>query len=963
MSTQEGLEDQLLNTAVGEERPDLSEQKNQLVIANAKMKAELKEIEDKILFMLSNSQGNILDDESLINTLAQSKVTSDQISAKVAEAEVTEKSIDATREEYRPVAIRASLLFFCIADLGVVDPMYQYSLTWFIDLFVRGIAAAEKSDEIAERIGHLNDYFTYSLYVNVCRSLFEKDKLMFSFLLAVKLKQYLGEVDGTEYRFLLAGPTSSVVEKTNPGTPWLTEKSWVELLNLAKLPSFKGFETHFAKNVDHYRGIFDSADAHRQPLCGDWDTKLARMQKLLFLRALRPDRVVLGIQDFVEEELGRKFIEPPPFDLHACYGDSAPTSPLVFVLSSGADPMADLLQLADEMKMARKFDKISLGQGQGPKAEKLLDKAMAAGMWVCLQNCHLAPSWMESLEQIVENMDPAKVHKDFRLWLTSMPSSKFPVSILQNGVKMTLEPPRGLKSNMTRSFLRFSDKYLQDCAKPGAWQRLLYGLCLFHAVIQERRKFGPLGWNIRYDFTDGDLSVCQTVRAPFPPQQHVHALRSTYPRPTRRAVSLTPPARSSRPPLQQTLAFLNDYEEVPYQVIRVLTTEINYGGRVTDDKDRRLSNTLLVRFLNEGVVDEETPYSFSDSGTYTTPAAPDTTKACLEHIAEFPLQPAPEVFGLHANAEITCDQNETYATLETVLSLQPRVSSGAGASREDIIESSCKEIAAKIPKLFDVELVQEKYPTRYDESNNTVLQQECIRYNGLLEVMHKSLDQAVKAIKGLVVMSPDLEAMTDAVFNNRVPEMWAKKAYPSMKPLSSWVSDLLERTAFLTKWYEDGVPKCFWISGFYFPQAFLTGSLQNFARRNAFAIDTVNFTFRVEDSKTVSTITESPADGVYIRGLFLEGARWCSKEHQLAESRPKELYTDMPIMWLLPQQAPPAEPGAGVYMCPVYKILTRAGTLSTTGHSTNFILFIALATDKPADHWICRSAAAFSALS
>ena len=142
MSTQEGLEDQLLNTAVGEERPDLSEQKNQLVIANAKMKAELKEIEDKILFMLSNSQGNILDDESLINTLAQSKVTSDQISAKVAEAEVTEKSIDATREEYRPVAIRASLLFFCIADLGVVDPMYQYSLTWFIDLFVRGIAAA-----------------------------------------------------------------------------------------------------------------------------------------------------------------------------------------------------------------------------------------------------------------------------------------------------------------------------------------------------------------------------------------------------------------------------------------------------------------------------------------------------------------------------------------------------------------------------------------------------------------------------------------------------------------------------------------------------------------------------------------------------------------------------------------------------------------------------------------------------
>ena len=92
------------------------------------MKKEL-EIEDKILFLLSNSQGNILDDEELIDTLAKSKVTSNEISAKVQEAEKTEKEIDATRELYRPVAIRASLLFFCISDLALMDPMYQYSLT------------------------------------------------------------------------------------------------------------------------------------------------------------------------------------------------------------------------------------------------------------------------------------------------------------------------------------------------------------------------------------------------------------------------------------------------------------------------------------------------------------------------------------------------------------------------------------------------------------------------------------------------------------------------------------------------------------------------------------------------------------------------------------------------------------------------------------------------------------------
>lgn len=128
--TLEGLEEQLLGTVVANERPDLANMKSQLVVSNAKMKTELKGIEDTILLMLSSSQGNILDDEDLINTLSKSKVTSNQISAKVAEAEKTERAIDETRELYRPVANRASLLFFCISDLALVDPMYQYSLTW-----------------------------------------------------------------------------------------------------------------------------------------------------------------------------------------------------------------------------------------------------------------------------------------------------------------------------------------------------------------------------------------------------------------------------------------------------------------------------------------------------------------------------------------------------------------------------------------------------------------------------------------------------------------------------------------------------------------------------------------------------------------------------------------------------------------------------------------------------------------
>lgn len=133
------------------------------------------------------------------------------------------------------------------------------------------------------------------------------------------------------------------------------------------------------------------------------------------------------------------------------------------MLSVGTDPAADLYKFADEMKFSKKLNPISLGQGQGPKAEALMRQAMERGLWVFFQNCHLAPSWMPSLERLVEQIDPEHVHKDFRLWLTSMPSPKFPVMILQNGSKMTVEPPRGIKANLLKSYTSVNDDYLNSC--------------------------------------------------------------------------------------------------------------------------------------------------------------------------------------------------------------------------------------------------------------------------------------------------------------------------------------------------------------------------------------------------------------------------------------------------------------------------------------------------------------------
>jgi dynein heavy chain len=780
--TLEGLEEQMMTLLINNEMPELEQRKNAIMNENFQSMNERKKTEDDILKDLSKSEGGgieeFLNTDELIKSLKDAKTKSEEISQKIEEGKITSEQIRLKRENYRPAAFRSSLLFFATLDLSSIDPMYQFSLQWFSKLYENSIKITPNSSVQETRIANLNKFFTKILYENVCRSLFNKDKLLFSFVICHKI--LTGElkdkiIKPEQWRYFLAGPSGDVDIAKNP-TEWISKNEWPGFYRQLRYLSenfdeTKGLEAYFIKNSEKFKLLYDSASPQSDDLPDLWNQKVSDFLKLCILKMIRPDKLIAGLQIWIEKNIGRDFVDPPPFSLHKSFKESSNIVPIIFILSPGSDPINDIKNYSEEQGFSKRFETISLGRGQEKKAKQKLEDMRTKGGWVLLQNCHLAKSFMGELEEIVENFDTNWPDKDFRLWLTSMSNDYFPVSILQNSIKITVEPPKGLKNNLLKTYDKLENKDLDDCVKKEEFKALIFGLSFFHAIVQDRRKYGPIGWNVKYDFTNEDWIVCK----------------------------------------KQIKIFLEQYDGIPFQVLSYLIGEINYGGRVTDDKDQRLIKNILKTYLNEEIF-KYSNYKFSKSGKYFCPESGEQENY-VAYINLLPGNSEPEVFGLNENADIVTAQNECYSLLETVLSIQPRVSGKGGKSQESMLMELLGDIDKKQPEAFDIDEVKKKFPTAYLESMNTVLVQEILRYNVLLKTMKKSIKSLQKALKGEIVMSEDLEKMSKSLYLNQVPQMWSG-VFLSLKPLSSWITDLIERITFLDNWYKSGqTPNTFWISG------------------------------------------------------------------------------------------------------------------------------------------------------
>ncbi|KAM3592376.1 uncharacterized protein V6R79_017533 [Siganus canaliculatus] len=882
--TRDGLEDQLLAAVVSMERPDLEELKSDLTKQQNGFKITLKTLEDNLLSRLSSASGNFLGDTELVENLEITKRTAAEIEDKVKEAKVTEAKINEAREHYRPAAARASLLYFIMNDLNKIHPMYQFSLKAFSVVFQKAVLKAEPDESLKQRVSNLIDSITSSVFQYTTRGLFECDKLTYIAQLAFQILLMNKEINPVELDFLLRYPIQpGVITPVN----FLSNHSWGGIKSLSSMDEFRNLDRDIEGSAKRWKKFVESECPEKEKFPQEWKNK-SSLQRLCMMRALRPDRMMYAVRDFVEEKLGNKYVVGRSLDFAVSFEESGPSTPMFFILSPGVDPLKDVEKHGKKLGYTfdeKNFHNVALGQGQEVVAEQALDLAAKNGHWVILQNIHLVARWLGTLEKLLEQLSEGS-HENFRVFVSAEPSSTpeshiIPQGILENSIKITNEPPTGMHANLHKALDNFNQDTLEMCARENEFKSILFALCYFHAVVAERRKFGPQGWNRSYPFNTGDLTISINV----------------------------------------LYNYLEANPKVPFDDLRYLFGEIMYGGHITDDWDRRLCRTYLEEYIKPEMMDGE----LCLAPGFPLPGNMDYN-GYHKYIDEALPPESPYLYGLHPNAEIGFLTQTSEKLFRTVLEMQPRdggAGEGGGTTREEKVQTVLEEIIEKLPEEFNMAELLGKAEER--TPYQVVALQECERMNVLTQEIRRSLRELGLGLKGELTMTSDMENLQNAIFLDMVPESWTKRAYPSMSGLAVWFTDLLARIKELEAWSADfALPAVVWLAGFFNPQSFLTAIMQAMARRNEWPLDRMCLQCDVT-KKNREDFSLAPREGAYVHGLYMEGARWDTQTGMIVDARLKELTPSMPVIFI---RAIPVDKqdSRNLYQCPVYKTQQRGPT-------------------------------------
>ncbi|XP_077971534.1 cytoplasmic dynein 1 heavy chain 1-like isoform X1 [Styela clava] len=956
--TRGSLQSQCLNEVLRSERPDVDAKRSDLLKLQGEYQLRLRQLEKSLLQTLNDVKGRILDDDRIITALETLKKEAAEVSRKVEETDVVMAEVETVSQQYVPLASACSSIYFTLESLQHVHFLYQYSLKFFLSVYHTVLYENDRLQQVKEYGQRLSiiikDLFQVS-YNRVARSLLHDDRVMFAILLA---RIYLRGFDTdnamqNEYDHFLRGQQLVLTKSgsTFANISGLTPEYRDNLQRLAHLETFKNISSKFQASPEDL-DIWMKCSTPEGEVPDNWaadqivDGKpqppskiVSALRAMLLTQALRGDRVSAASDTYVNSVFGDHFTAVCEQEINMVTiveEEVKANEPLLLCSVPGYDASNRVDDLA--MQLNRQITSIAIGSAEGfSQAEKAINSASRSGRWVLLKNVHLAPGWLVQLEKKLHSLQP---HAQFRLFLTMEITPKIPVNLLRAGRVIVFESPPGVKANLLSTFNRVASAQRVQKA-PAERARMYFLLAWFHAVVQERLRYAPLGWSKKYEFNDSDLRcACDTI--------------DTW-------IDDAAKGRANLPP-----------DKVPWSALRTLFSQAVYGGRIDNEFDQRLLNTFLERLF--------TPASFEHDFALVKPTEGSglsgrgivmmeqatRQQQFVEWTERLPEKQTPSWLGLPNNAEKLLLTARGTDIVRKLLRTQLLDEEDDLTYEKKAMEEELKEILVTFTESSDGKSRRRRTSSTLSEGDGRPQWMRSLlktarnwksviptQLRGLLRTaenikdplfrfFEREVNLGVKLLKDVQSDLAEVISVCDArkkqtnyhrtliaqLTKGILPESWNKYKIPAGWTVMQWITDFSERIQQLQRVSAasgtQGLKNLkVWLGGLFVPEAYITATRQFVAQANSISLEELSLVVKVLDKGT--TDVQIDGNSFATTGLILQGANCVKNKLSLSN----ELSTKLPLTLLSWVKTDSVKKSGNMVTLPVYRNGMRSDLLFT----------------------------------
>ncbi|XP_051780690.1 uncharacterized protein LOC114649411 [Erpetoichthys calabaricus] len=950
-----GLREQLLNRFIQLEKIRLGEEYKSLQEEYLDNMQELWDMETNIVKILS-AEISLLNSLSINKKLCDLKQRYEEALETKSRLEISEKSILSIKEGFRDIALRGAVMFDIAYALRSLNSVYHVSYNQLLGVFDSSIANSERYS-----VKTIVDRVTYNIFCYVGKYLLEKDRIIYSLLLALEMETSLGHISPGMVEFIfspdlcsdvmkaIGAKTSEARQQAKNPFDWMTDEQFKNVQILATFYSWFWdlFDRMYKDGKEMTWKALCESDQPENPTKvkgPEGLDELSHLQRLLVIRAVRNDRFIQAASLFISGVLGKKYSAAIPSDLHSCLQQSKAQTPILLLYDFEADvPWRLVSDLSKKRSCALQVITVCDSNcSETARVMQLIEQAMVKGEWLLLENIQNSTHFMMTLESLLQEKED--VNKNFRIWVSAQTSSSLTVRLLHSSVKIVVDTPKNIKDGLMKYIQQVDTENLDVISYP-EWLPAVHNLCFLHCAVRIRATCGGIvGWNCKKNMTFGI-------------QEYLDALQAL------------------------TEEFHNEDSETDGKVIswtgiRYLLTEIIYGRHITDENDR-LSLTSLVDFwMSTSATKKDNditklryriPAAFFSSGTPVNilmQALDSIPRYSLDVPEGVSLHNAPnlhfgdeyyvasELHGLYSSLspsrlkEFPLSQTSTILPdssshtghgLQSVAPVAPLTYYQLKSPTEPELWEICSSILTKLPKGWSKDVINDRLKKLGGNTPfNLFIKKELSHLMNVLSEVRKNIQTIKNCTEALNIFGDHLPPAELSVARDLIQQRAAKHWLTIGKMASpdgywttmTWISDLQQRVLHFEKILQLGQEKMptYWLGAFKNPKGLLGIFKQQCVRQHAERTGTVEpMVFQtVITQRDKEHMRDPPQEGMFVYGLYVWGAAWHKTEAGLIDASPKQSPVSLPVIHLRcmsrSEKANHAEVNktTDTYQCPVY---------------------------------------------